>query len=170
MTTEGAGPGEASDRLIIQRYLLPPHISRLLREAGHVRSDRSRSGRYGRGSIAYTQGYRVKGNLDDDGARYRDVRVWYKAALHDADAAAKLAEYADVIRGDGWHVREEAGDGPLHLVVTAPAAEADHLPEGPPQEPQAAWHCEDCGWLWPLAGEPPEGSECDSCGGEMVRQ
>jgi hypothetical protein len=31
------------------------------------------------------------------------------------------------------------------------------------------WFCEECGWPWPLAGPPPEGAECDSCGGELVR-
>jgi hypothetical protein len=30
------------------------------------------------------------------------------------------------------------------------------------------WHCDDCGWPWPLAGKPPAGSECDNCGGELV--
>jgi hypothetical protein len=29
------------------------------------------------------------------------------------------------------------------------------------------WACEDCGWRWPLAGSPAEGSECDACGGKL---
>jgi rRNA maturation endonuclease Nob1 len=28
--------------------------------------------------------------------------------------------------------------------------------------------CEDCGWIWPLGDCPPDGSECDNCGGELV--
>ena len=32
------------------------------------------------------------------------------------------------------------------------------------------WECEDCGWPQPsIAGEPTDESECDNCGGEMVR-
>jgi hypothetical protein len=30
------------------------------------------------------------------------------------------------------------------------------------------WTCDDCGWPWPLPGEPPSGSECDNCGGVLV--
>lgn len=30
------------------------------------------------------------------------------------------------------------------------------------------WLCEDCAWAWPLATDPPEGAECDSCGGDLV--
>jgi hypothetical protein len=29
------------------------------------------------------------------------------------------------------------------------------------------WACDDCGWPWPLAGSPPEGAECDNCGGPL---
>ena len=29
------------------------------------------------------------------------------------------------------------------------------------------WICEDCGWTWPLPGSPPDGAECDNCGGEL---
>jgi hypothetical protein len=32
----------------------------------------------------------------------------------------------------------------------------------------AIWVCEDCGWRWPLPSPPPEGAECDNCGGELV--
>jgi len=27
--------------------------------------------------------------------------------------------------------------------------------------------CADCGWRWPVMGPPPEGAECDNCGGEL---
>lgn len=29
------------------------------------------------------------------------------------------------------------------------------------------WACENCGWEWPLATEPPEGAECNNCGGPI---
>jgi hypothetical protein len=31
-----------------------------------------------------------------------------------------------------------------------------------------SWACEDCDWPWPLPGCPPEGAECDACGGQLV--
>jgi hypothetical protein len=37
-----------------------------------------------------------------------------------------------------------------------------------PEPPEPRYACEDCEWPWPLPGKPPEGSECDSCGGELV--
>lgn len=30
-----------------------------------------------------------------------------------------------------------------------------------------SWHCEDCGWEWPLRLGPKPGDECDNCGGEL---
>ena len=48
----------------------------------------------------------------------------------------------------------------------------EHCPScGCPAIPPApVWQCEDCGWTWPLPGKPPEGSECDNCGGEITEQ
>ena len=34
----------------------------------------------------------------------------------------------------------------------------------------SGWVCEDCGWPWPLSGEPPVGAECDSCGGPLIEE
>jgi hypothetical protein len=39
---------------------------------------------------------------------------------------------------------------------------------GPTDAGHPSWRCDDCGWPWPLPGEPPAGSECDNCGGELV--
>ncbi len=37
------------------------------------------------------------------------------------------------------------------------------------REPVTPKHdCEDCGWEWPLAGEPPMDAECDNCGGMLI--
>jgi transcription initiation factor IIE alpha subunit len=30
--------------------------------------------------------------------------------------------------------------------------------------------CIDCGWPWPLASAPPDGAECDNCGGDLEEQ
>jgi hypothetical protein len=38
------------------------------------------------------------------------------------------------------------------------------------KERKQHWHCEDCFWSWPIPGRPPEGAECDNCGGELVRE
>lgn len=34
--------------------------------------------------------------------------------------------------------------------------------------PTSRWSCEDCEWPWPLDGSPPDGAECDSCGGALT--
>ena len=31
------------------------------------------------------------------------------------------------------------------------------------------WQCEDCGWTWPLKDVPYQDTECDACGGTMVK-
>lgn len=37
------------------------------------------------------------------------------------------------------------------------------------KEKKQHWCCGDCQWSWPIPGKPPEGAECDNCGGELVR-
>jgi hypothetical protein len=39
----------------------------------------------------------------------------------------------------------------------------------PVPEP-GAWYCLECGWCWPLPGDPSAGDECDPCGGELVQE
>jgi hypothetical protein len=48
--------------------------------------------------------------------------------------------------------------------------EHDHEPVKPePVEIRTViWQCADCGWLWPLPGKPPTGSECDNCGDDLI--
>lgn len=33
---------------------------------------------------------------------------------------------------------------------------------------QKVYECEDCGWSWPLSTAPPDGAECDNCGGALA--
>ena len=69
-----------------------------------------------------------------------------------AEADAKAA--ARVLAATG-HV------GNVHHIVDGRAELVESIPP--------AWACEDCGWTWPLPGQPPEGAECDNCGGTLVR-
>ena len=36
------------------------------------------------------------------------------------------------------------------------------------EDVNTTWSGEACGWPWPVAGPPPDGAECDNCGGEIV--
>lgn len=41
--------------------------------------------------------------------------------------------------------------------------------EGTGAVTRKVWACEDCGWEWPLATEPPDEAECDNCGGPLEK-
>lgn len=96
--------------------------------------------------------------------RYHPAK--HMAGLHELSGVTESA--AVVLRKDGSV--DVYGYGLVAVVDQRPAEEAAPrafilaAAEGEP----ASWICEDCGWPWPLAGKPPAGSECDSCGGELV--
>jgi hypothetical protein len=84
------------------------------------------------------------------------------AVIREAEAAPGQWRYtadrgrAVMKHGPGdWEVRDTAGTG---YVIAGTR----------PRTAVSAWVCESCGWPWPLATAPPDGAECDSCGGELA--
>lgn len=85
--------------------------------------------------------FRLFGSPDSLAQLIADLDKHRNRAVEQIASAREQAEYAAEVRAiSGEHPAVEVG-----------------------------WSCEDCGWTWHLAGNPPSGAECDSCGGPLAQ-